>query len=264
MSHIFGYICSDRSVTHQLFKDLQPHLELHDPASSSGVGMGWMQEDRSLLRNHPKPSAGLADLLSLASDLPSRTIVGHVRGPNVGAVSAADLAPFRFRRWLWVSADASVVSGEPLPLPDHIRQNLHGHSTSEWLFHAVLAELSEADVLDSFEVLSKPVVAAVQRGIEKAREAGIKSLEPAILATNKWMLGLNAEHALFYRVIKGYEIFDEPAFAGHKPRGKQYPSFRAALLTNGLVSGEGWHPVQANHAVWFDSQCNPEFISLSL
>lgn len=264
MSHILGYVCSDRSVTQQLFKDMQPQLELHSPSDSSGVGLGWMQDDRSLLRNHPKPSPGLSPFLSLAADVPSRTVVGHVRAPGLSAVSGADLAPFRFKKWLWVSADVQVFQGTPIPLPDHIKQNLHGRSESEWLFHVVMREFAKADVLEPSDADHQTIVDAVRSAFRVAAEHGITSTAPAILATNKWMLGLRREDPLLYRVVSGYEIYDEPAFAGHKPKPRNFPTFRAALLTNATASSPDWVEVPVDHAIAFDNNANPEVFDLSL
>ncbi len=259
MSHVLGYLCSDPSVSAHLLRELEHEVSLHHPGESSGVGLGWIQDDRSLLRNHPKPPAGLPTVPMMISDLPARTVLGHVRAPGLPPLAAANLAPFRFKKWLWVSPANSEMPQDMLPeMPDHIRQNIRGNSVAEWGFHAVIAELSKVDLLDHPDRDMDGVVAAFSRAVQHLHDSGI-SLGPVIMASNKRIMGMSTKETLKFRAVAGYEIKGEPLFAGHKPRNRTYPAFRAMMITNAPTDGAQWHEIPENQIAWFDAQNIPHF-----
>ncbi len=259
MSHIIGYRCSDPTVSSHLLKALDDEMALHPPGASGGVGLGWLQDERSLLRNHPKPPVDLPSLPTMISDLPARTVVGHVRTPGLAPLSAANLAPFRFKKWLWVSPSSDELpAATTSEIPDHISQNIRGTSQSEWAFHVVLSELNRLELLDNPERDVKGVVSAFSRSMAYLQDSGIM-VSPVILATNKWMLAMSGAETLKFRTVNGYEIQEEPLFAGHKPRTQNYPAFRAMMMTTSPVIGTQWQEVPANQIVWFDAQNTPNF-----
>lgn len=254
MTQIFGYICSDRNVTADLFKGLHEELGLYSAQDSAGFGMGWIQEDRSLLRTYPKPAPGTPSLLNLLADLPSRVMVATVRKPGERSVSSNDLAPFRFRRWVWASTEAPGATADGLP--DYIRQNIHGRSSAEALFHAVLKELHAVDGIDDPKIDDARVAAAISRAV-----AGLERFPTLLLATGKRMFALAGEQPLFYRLYEGYELQEEPAFAGHKPKPRTLPAFRAAVLTtapSGLAR-EDWREVPTGQVIGLDTSADPRF-----
>lgn len=259
MSHIIGYRCSDPTVSSHLLMALDDEMSLHPPGPSGGVGLGWLQDERSLLRNHPKPPAGLPSLLTMISDLPARTVVGHVRAQGLSPLAAANLAPFRFKKWLWVSPTSDELPPEiTSEIPDHISQNIHGNSQAEWAFHVTLSELNRLELLENPERDVKAVVSAFSRSMAYLQALGIM-VGPVILATGKWMLAMSSGETLKYRTVSGYEIQEEPLFAGHKPRTQNYPAFRAMMMTTAPVVGSKWKEIPANQIVWFDAQNTPNF-----
>lgn len=255
MTQIFGYICSDRNVTGDLFKALHDELPLYSTHDSAGFGLGWIQEDRSLLRTHPKPTPSTPSLLHLLTDLPSRVMVATVRKPGDSSVSSQDLPPFRFRRWVWASTEAGRAS--TVGLPDYIRQNIHGRSAAETVFHAVLRELHAGDGVDNPLIEDSHVASAIHRAVH-----GLDSVPTLLLATGKRMFGLAGTEPLFYKLYQGYELFEEPAFAGHKPKPRQLPAFRATVLTNVAppAAHAGWLEVPAGRVICLDTAAEPRLL----
>jgi predicted glutamine amidotransferase len=259
VSHIIGYRCSDPTVSSHLLRALDKEMSLHPPGASGGVGLGWLQDERSLLRNHPKPPAGLPSLLTMISDLPARTVIGNVRAPGLAPLAAANLAPFRFKKWLWVSPTCDELPADiTSEIPDHIGQNIRGNSQAEWAFHLVLAELSRLELLENPERDVKAVVSAFSRSMAHVHELEM-GVGPVILATSKWMLAMSTDETLKFRTVNAYEIQEEPLFAGHKPRTQNYPAFRAMMMTTAPVTGAQWQEAPANQIVWFGAQNTPNF-----
>ncbi|MFU8806333.1 MAG: class II glutamine amidotransferase, partial [Bradymonadaceae bacterium] len=101
MSQLFGYLSSNDMLTQAVMAQVGHELQAVPLQDRSGLGLGWIQDGRSLLRKHPPKRAATADVASLVTDLPARAIVGHVRHASLGAVTSNELQPFRFRTWLY-------------------------------------------------------------------------------------------------------------------------------------------------------------------
>ncbi len=112
-------------------------------------GMGFYQGGEVLIRRRPSDDRRDLDVLSLAKDLRSDLIVGHVRAATVGSVRTENTHPFRYREWLFAHTGSldkyPVIRARLLEsIPEFIRKNVRGDTDSEVLFHLVLSFLHDA------------------------------------------------------------------------------------------------------------------------
>lgn len=254
MARILAFTCTDISLTRHLLKEVPSHAE---KVSSSGIG--WVQDDRSLLRVQPKPS--VVSPLDLLSDVPSRAILAAVNNDDLSR-SAADVQPFRFRRWVFASdAIQTKLSFDELyaNVPEFLRQNIKGKTREEVIFHLVLAELHQGASLPGVRDHAEKAEAI------RAAISDLKSLDPdlhlsALFATDRAIFGVSLGQELHWNSWEGFEVTEEPVFAGHKPSSTKHPTFRALMIANEPI--DDWAEVPDSSVFWFDSQWTPKTLSL--
>lgn len=261
MSQVFGYICSDDSLTPEVMKQYGQPLRAVEPDERVGLGIGLLQDGRSLLRKHPKRKAASMDIPSLLGDISSRSIVGHVRHEEAGSLGTRDLQPFRFRNWVYAQQGIE----QPLEqarealreqVPDHVERNIEGNSIAELLFHTFYTRV-ESDLSTTprsewpgmYAGKLAETVVQFQELVNGETGGDVVPLQ-AVAVTDRCIVAARAGEPMHYRLIEGIEEpAEEPLFAGHNPKSIMHDRFRALLVANG-VDHEEWTEIPNHHVLW--------------
>ncbi len=263
MSQVFGYICSDDSLTAAVMRQIGAPLRAVPPEDRVGLGIGWLQEGRSLLRKHPKRKAASVDVPSLLADVPSRSLVGHVRHRELGRVGTKQLQPFRYRNWVYAQkgmdgAFEDIQAALTEGIPDHVRRNIGGTSLPETVFHIFCTKmeqrLSNTGTGKHGQMYAQTLgetMGELEKLAKEGDEPELGSLL-AVAATDRCMVACRVGEPLFYRVVEGIEeASEEPLFAGHKPRTITHDRFRAVLVAS-AVDDDQWEELPDRHVMWVD------------
>lgn len=270
MSQVFGYLCSDDSLTAEVMRQEGEPLQAIGPEERAGMGIGWLQEGRSLLRKHPRRKAGEVDICGLVGDVPTRALVGHVRHKSQGKTSAARLQPFRFRNWVYAQAGSNdgfedIYEALRASVPDHVRRNIQGGSKAELVFHIfytkVESRLSTTPKNDWPQLYAKTLAETMSKLEELSmREVsdGLGSLL-SVAVSDRYMAASRIGEPMHYRLIEGLEVAKEkPLFAGHRPKLISHDKFRALLVAN-RIEDDKWKEIPDRHIMWVGSDWEINF-----
>lgn len=228
MARILAYICNDISLSPHLFKTVGPSEFLE--TSSSGIG--WVQNERSLLRINPKRSR--TSPIELIADVPARATIASLNNDQVTR-NAYDVQPFRFRRWVFASAGMSTQEDPPRQalieeVAPFLAQNIKGSTLDEVVFHILMTHIHQAETRAgerSTEELAKAILVGVER-IRAIDEIEIQ----ALIATHRNVFSVGIGGPIYTMSFSGLDVKEEALFAGHKPKTTANPAFRAAMFQN--------------------------------
>jgi predicted glutamine amidotransferase len=271
MSQIFGYLCSNQSLTAAVMEQVGGPLQAASDRERTALGIGWLQDGRSLLRKHPRKRAATIDIPDLLSDVPTRALVGHVRHRDEG--KPRSVQPFRFRNWVYaqrgelplVEEDHRELRGS---IPDHVARNIQGASVAEVLFHQFFAEVEsrysitpEHELTTLYVETLQDIVARVEWRLKTAHDQP-RSLQ-LIAVTERFLAAINIGESLSYRFLEGIEVDSEkPLFAGHRPKKVHHDKFRALLISSGVEEPE-WETLPDRSVLWVGADWSPRIASLS-
>lgn len=224
----------------------------------AGLGLGWVQEGRSLLQRHPRGQSDTIALGGLLTELRARVALGCI-SPGAAHQEMSELAPFRFRGWLYAAALEQALGEEAreaivAALPDFLRRNLEGHSDAELLFHQVLAALYKRDVFNMATVEGRLVADALADALEAldGLAPGVAATMQAVVVTERLVAGVTRGQPMALRQWRGVEEpAPAPLFAGHKPRAVAHAHYKGALLVSGAQpAGARWEQIAAGSIFW--------------
>lgn len=246
MARILAYICNDISLSSHLFKTVEPSESLE--TSSSGIG--WVQNERSLLRINPKPSR--TSPIELIADVPARATIASLNDDQVTR-NAHDVQPFRFRRWVFASTGMSAPEDLPRQaLVDHVApflvQNIKGSTLDEVVFHVLMTHIHQAETRAG-DRNTEELANAILEGVQSLRRLDKIEFQ-ALIATHRNVFSVGLGSPIYAQSFAGLDVQEEALFAGHKPKTTSNPAFRAAMLQN----WEGKESVRLNDGVsWIDA-----------
>ncbi len=263
MSQVFGYICSDDRLTAAVMQQAGESLGAVPREARVGLGIGYLQDGRSLLRKRPKGRAASVNLPSLISDIPSQSMVGHIRHERMGRVGNKELQPYRFRDWVYAQCglgEGAEKFQEPLVegLPDHVERNVGGTATAEAVFHEfyrrVESELGTTAKAKRPRLYARALaetIAELEKLSREQRDRGLENFQ-AVAVTDRCMVAANIGGGMSYRVFEGIEVAEEePLFAGHKPQVTYHDRFRAVMIANAISDPE-WESLEDRELMWVD------------
>ncbi len=137
--------------------------------AGNGWGLGFVQGGDVLLQKRPRAEDAEVDFFTLFKELRADTLLGRVGLDDEGRTAAENADPFRFRSWLF-GAIGSTSGFEQVrerllqSVPDFLRRNIRGRSSSEHIFHLFLAFLHDAGLLES----QSPQPTAVERALRES------------------------------------------------------------------------------------------------
>jgi glutamine amidotransferase len=259
MGRLFAYMANDPDrVRCAMF----PARKLLRVAADPGVnfdswGIGFYQGE-VLLQRRPKAPVDPVDFYDLAKELRTDCIVGHVRTGTVGQPKNENTHPFRFRSWLFAHHGTLPAYDQIGPqlldqIPDFLRRNIRGQTDSEALFHLILAELHEDNLLDDLNLSTQALRTAMQRALARVRDlAGPEATAQAELAlamTNGRVL-VATRHGRPVHVMRLQSVSDcpvcresEPQF-GRSPKQHNHEHLRAVIVVaDAPAPGGPWQEV---------------------
>ncbi len=256
MSHILGYLSNDDSLTGLAFEEVAQEWV---PSSESGVGLGWMQESRTLERKDPRDEGEL-DVFGSIGGLRSRAVVCRVRGAGEAATRSETMHPFRFKSWMGVARTVrpsldGVREAIEAELPDFIKTNTRGEGLDEALFHWHLKYLFAQDAFHTAR--QRPQNAARALGasvaaLEERLEGPFERFQ-AVLMTERVLVAVSVGAPMSVRTWRGIEEQpEEPGVAGARGRPRERPYFRGVLCVGGEVDGEAWVRLPERSIAWVD------------
>lgn len=276
MARLVGYVCNDRTLTHQVVEHVREALG-DTPSEPTDVarGFGWFREGQSLLRKQPPQgiqSGGLGDVLA---DIRSREIVGYERDEARSHVGTSELQPFSFRTWLFAASEVSGLDDHREAIlediPDHIRHNIEGTSGEGLVFHRFLASLHDRGGFGYSTSEPEVCVEACADALHRletiaSNEGGDTPLRlgNAVLASERFLLAARFDTPMYYRMFEGIEeSTEEPLFAGHRPQGESHEHFRGLVTLNGFEPrGDDWKDIPARSLLWIDDDWTPTIVSI--
>lgn len=274
MSIVIGYICSNNSLTPGVTELVRPDFE--SPEQQMAAGFGWIKENRSLLKKEPAQSGGHRDPLTLMSDIPSRSLVGHIETEN-RPVNTPELQPFGYRTWVY-SQSGGGDGLEPIreqlseAIPDHIFRNIEGQTMAEVVFHRFMTLLREHDgsTTPTNQVkMAATALADTCRGVKQLLSEETNGDDPEAgqmkicAASERILLAANTgQSPLYYRFVDGIEREqEEPLFSGHKPKRRSHPHFKAVFVSNAVAPSESeyhWKSLAKDEVLWVDRNWDVE------
>ncbi len=230
----------------------------------NGWGLGFVQGGDVLLQKRPRADAAEVDLFSLAKDLRAEALIGRVGLDEDGRMSAENADPFRFRSWLF-GAVGSATGFEHIrdrllqSVPDFLRRNIRGRSSSEHIFHLFLAFLHDAGLLEA----QSPDPVAVERALRESvafvdrllTGAGVEATRLGLVASNGRCLVARA-HAYPIQFLEIHGIGDCAACRGKNQdeqdeRRIAHDSLRAVIVEadESAPRRSGWRSLPDNGAL---------------
>lgn len=269
MSRLLAYMGNDDNLTWLALRGLVDELRLDAVAESSGVGLGWLQDGRSLLRNNPRPGADSPSFSDLMADIHSRSILGYMRDGGLEPVEPLELQPFRFRKWIFGQtgerpADAEIRASLLDAVPTFIRGNIKGRAFSEVVFHRFLSELHARNVLEQGRNNPRACADAMARTMREVESGAAVADLCTLAATERAVVAGRLGAALHYREIRGLTAAAaEPLFAGHRPKAVEHPSFKAIVVCNGAPVGDDWKEIPDRHVLWVDRSWSTQLLPIN-
>jgi len=212
MTRLFGCICNQ---PHRLDEALEAvRAVLVAPAPVGRWGLGYVHSGEVLLTLHPRQTSGDVDFHGLLSGLNSDYVIGWAGGDD-RLRGDANTQPFRYRRWFFAqegpepSADefAEILPQVAPHIPDYLRRNIRGRSSSEHVFHLFLSMLHAAGTLDDPNLATTHIRRALRETIALVESLAAKTgltwtLGNMVLSNSRSMMGVRLAEPLVVRRLK--------------------------------------------------------------
>ncbi len=128
---IYAVISNDVALTPAALLDDQERLRASPADGARAWGLGSVQDRRALVKRRPQLSNRVFDFAALASDVPSRVVVGTVVGGDGPPLRIDAIPPFRFQNWVMAPQPTATPvltrdarQGVREMIPDHVQQTL--------------------------------------------------------------------------------------------------------------------------------------------
>lgn len=223
-----------------------------------GWGLGFYQGGEVLMRRRPMDERGGVDITSLAGDLRTDVLIGHVRTATVGALSTENTHPFRFRQWLFaqtgtVTAFDSIRERLVATIPEFLRSGIRGETDAEVVFHVFLSFLHDAGRLNDAVVdadASREALRSTLAVVDAtaAEVGGAPSALNLLLSNGEYLLALHQTGTMAYRTFSGRDeaeaiIGDDVGLRARTPElGRMHFTLIASDFTGDLPPR--WTPVK--------------------
>lgn len=213
MARLFGFIGNRADLGARVLELEREPLKVKTRGVPLGWGVGFYQAGEVLLRRRPIDDRAELDAATMASDVRSDVLVGHVRHASVGALRTENTHPFRYRQWLFaqtgtVNAFAELHERLRESLPEFLRRDVRGETDSELVFHLFLSFLHDAGHLGEVDQEPSATRAALRSTLALVdRLSAEEGQEPSrlnILVTDgEHMVGVHRNGTMAFRIFEG-------------------------------------------------------------
>ena len=262
MSKLFAIMTNDDSLLPVALEEEASALEAHLDFSG-GLGLGWLHQDRSLLKKYPSTSAQELSIPRALGSLTTRTIVAAA--DQGGDHFTQSMSPYRFRQWLYAQ-HGQLLTEETLDaciaqLPEFLRVNVRQHTDAEALFFSLLHSLHAHDVYHQPTHQAHRRAEATSKmfqALTAAHQATPKDLA-MICLTRGYMIACHFGADLYYRTWQGIdEAAPEPLYDGQRTRAQHHKHFKATMVLSASRSpGELWRRVPDGQVLWMGKDWQP-------
>jgi glutamine amidotransferase len=262
MTFGFAFLSNDAGL---LSVALEPFASaLQRDGGKRGWGLGYYHAGQPLIRKRPKDPAGVVDFCVATKTLRADHLIGHIRPADAESATSDNTAPFRFRHWLFLACgtvkDFDVVKPEILgSVPEFMRHNVRGNTTSEILFHLFLAFLNDTGRMDDHrltgDVAAQAMISTLTYLSRLAGDHDLAAPSLSCIATNGQLV-IAAQRGVPMAVGRRSSYTNVRRDADNRP--VSFPHLRTVLLTCGLVPepGEGWEQVGGGEVLSIDVELN--------
>ena len=216
-----------------------------EPDAHEGFGIGSHQGSEVLLRRSPTGTPQPLDLVAVAGDLRSGSILAQVRRARVGGRTPDNTQPFRLRQWLFAALGTLPLNADGKErllgeMPGFLANSLRGETDSELLFHHILGALFRAGLLDD----PSPDRSALRDTITaslRALDATLGEAAPIALLLSDGHGAVGYARQMPMRFVRRHGI----AHCAVCSRGDlpvDHETLRYVLVTDGEVGETGWRP----------------------
>ncbi len=264
-TQILAIVVNDPLAMPFLVRHLAEAVDLVAPGDAQAVGIGRFEQGEPLLSKLRQPCC--SSLVDTLADIHGRTILvschHSARSPH-----AYDVAPFRYRNWLYCQAGSArpfpPEERERLAIPTYIEKNIRGSTTPEVIFHHCLAFLHRQGLLAA--EMSDP--APVRKALSSALSLddlwfhAEKRAASLFLSDGEVLFGASLERPLYYRQVSGLDggwPCDDP----DEPPASRHAHVRGIALvdTDRLPSAE-WQTLGPNRLFQVDRNLQLESFAL--
>ncbi|MCS6799597.1 MAG: class II glutamine amidotransferase [Myxococcota bacterium] len=169
MGLLLGYVANRADALAEVLAAERDALRLPPTREPVAWGVGFYQGGEVLHRKRPQLD-GPVDWPEIVEGIRTDCAILHVRTPTVGGFRLENTHPFRMRIWQMahhgtIPRFSAVREALIAQMPDFLRRNIRGETDSEHYFHAVLAFLHDAGVLDTPEADGRAVLPALRSAV---------------------------------------------------------------------------------------------------
>ena len=264
MSRLLAMMTNDDSLSAVALEQVRATLSTWAPEPGEGLGLGWLHEQRTLLRKYPATSAPEVELTSALQGLSSRAVMACVgQGSEGSGHDPERIGPFRDPLWLYAQRGQALepwaLMAQAAQLPDFLRRQ--GASDPE---PAQLTMLSLLHSLHAHDVYHQPPHVSATHSERRAQaaarmmrrlqeQAGGQPAAWAFVAMTgrMWMAG-QTDACLFWRAWRGLEEpAPAPLYAGQRVRATHHAHFKALMVVAAdQAPGPQWSALPAGHVMW--------------
>jgi len=178
MGWTFALVSRDPNLVGCVLHAVDAQRPLVPPGEMSAWGLGYYVGGEPLLERQPSPR-GPFEVKRLAQDIESEVLLAAAS--NAHHSKDENTQPFRFRRWLFAHAGELPDFQLAMPalhrgLPEVVRGQRKGDTSSEYVFLYVLQKLRELNALED-DVAASTAGRALREGIASLeavlRDAGV-------------------------------------------------------------------------------------------
>lgn len=259
----YAVISNDVALTPAALVDDRDRFRAGTADGARAWGLGSVQDRRALVKRRPNLGNHVFDFAALASDAPSRVVVGAVIAADGPSLRTDAIPPFRFQNWIMAPRPiaARVLDREVREMvremvPDHVRRTLEGESDAELLSHAMIGGIGLHAAARTPDFPVQLVDELVTESYAKLRETVGPEIPLDMLLSNGRVLWAVADSKpLWFRWFEGLD--DDPIAAEERrkmalaPRPTPRPHFRALVVTSAPSDAPNWQMLEVGRRLNF-------------
>lgn len=267
---IYAVISNDVALTPAALLDDQDRFRAEPNDGAKAWGLGSVQDRRALVKRRPKLGNHVFDFAALASDAPSRVVVGAVISGDGPQPRTDAIPPFRFQNWVLAPQpptsrflDGELRKGVRALVPDHILRTLEGESDGELMTHAMIGGLGLHPAARTPDFPVELVDDLIIGSMTQLRELLGDEIPLDLLVSNGRVLWAIADSKpLWFRWFEGLD--DDPMVRAERkrmalaPKPTPRPHFRALVVTNDESDDDGWTQVDVGNRLLFVATQAPD------
>lgn len=234
-------------------------------------GLGYIQGGDVLLVRTPKASTTPIDLASPLAEIRTDCAIAQAMRDSGDAPTGTDnTPPWRFRRWLYAQTPSkldSIAQALHSHVPEYLRRNMRGRTSSELVFHLFLAMLHDEGNIDDPNLSTAAqrralaaTIKLVTNELEKVAKATETPVDTAMALGN---IALTNGRSMILAHLS--EPLRVRRLTVNNDRGEKDDSFRGLLLVSGGDGDpkDGFEDVPPQRAVMISRDLQLSFADLA-